>query len=204
MPSEAAAWLHRVWRRRMLQFASKSKARALLLRFFLPSKQLAVMPWLYATGSLLWAFPLAPRRAPAVARSPTSHLLRRPAAALVGGWVGGWLDSWQAAAALHACTASANATPCDLPISRHVPPTPARLPACRADYVAEIKAALSLWDGTGTFVFTSSAGVYTVEDGSGRLGFGWVGGVRLLGSAEGARQQGDAALRCPAAAAGAA
>ncbi|PSC68244.1 NAD(P)-binding domain [Micractinium conductrix] len=39
-------------------------------------------------------------------------------------------------------------------------------PSGSADYVAEIKAALSLWDGTGTFVFTSSAGVYTVEDGS--------------------------------------
>jgi hypothetical protein len=40
-------------------------------------------------------------------------------------------------------------------------------PSGSADYVGEIKAALELWDGTGTFVFTSSAGLYTVEDGSG-------------------------------------
>ena len=40
-------------------------------------------------------------------------------------------------------------------------------PSGSADYLAEIKQALSLWDGTGSFVFTSSAGVYTVEDGSG-------------------------------------
>ncbi|PRW58245.1 NAD(P)-binding domain [Chlorella sorokiniana] len=39
-------------------------------------------------------------------------------------------------------------------------------PSGSEDYVGEIKAALSLWDGTGAFVFTSSAGVYTVEDGS--------------------------------------
>ncbi|KAL4418741.1 hypothetical protein ABPG77_006414 [Micractinium sp. CCAP 211/92] len=39
-------------------------------------------------------------------------------------------------------------------------------PSGSADYLAEIKAALALWDGTGAFVFTSSAGVYTVEDGS--------------------------------------
>ncbi|KAI3433574.1 hypothetical protein D9Q98_003385 [Chlorella vulgaris] len=39
-------------------------------------------------------------------------------------------------------------------------------PSGSADYVGEIKAALELWDGTGTFVFTSSAGLYTVEDGS--------------------------------------
>lgn len=39
-------------------------------------------------------------------------------------------------------------------------------PSGSADYVAEIKAALALWDGTGAFVFTSSGGVYTVEDGS--------------------------------------
>lgn len=40
-------------------------------------------------------------------------------------------------------------------------------PSGSADYLGEIKAALALWDGTGAFVFTSSAGVYTVEDGSG-------------------------------------
>ncbi|EFN59122.1 hypothetical protein CHLNCDRAFT_18825 [Chlorella variabilis] len=39
-------------------------------------------------------------------------------------------------------------------------------PSGSADYLAEIEAALGLWDGTGTFVFTSSAGLYTVEDGS--------------------------------------
>jgi hypothetical protein len=40
-------------------------------------------------------------------------------------------------------------------------------PSGSADYVGEIRAALDLWDGSGSFVFTSSAGVYTVEDGSG-------------------------------------
>lgn len=40
-------------------------------------------------------------------------------------------------------------------------------PSGSEDYVGEIKAALELWDGSGAFVFTSSAGVYTVEDGSG-------------------------------------
>lgn len=40
-------------------------------------------------------------------------------------------------------------------------------PSGSEDYMGEIKAALALWDGTGSFVFTSSAGVYTVEDGSG-------------------------------------
>lgn len=44
-------------------------------------------------------------------------------------------------------------------------------PSGSADYLGEIKAALALWDGTGAFVFTSSAGVYTVEDGSGGLGW---------------------------------
>ncbi|KAK9802050.1 hypothetical protein WJX73_006937 [Symbiochloris irregularis] len=34
------------------------------------------------------------------------------------------------------------------------------------DYEAEVKAALKLWDGSGTFLFTSSAGLYTAEDGS--------------------------------------
>ncbi len=43
-------------------------------------------------------------------------------------------------------------------------------PSGSEDYLGEIRAALSLWDGTGAFVFTSSAGVYTVEDGSG----GWL------------------------------
>lgn len=40
-------------------------------------------------------------------------------------------------------------------------------PSGSEDYVGEIRAALDLWDGSGAFVFTSSAGVYTVEDGSG-------------------------------------
>lgn len=40
-------------------------------------------------------------------------------------------------------------------------------PSGSDDYLGELKAALALWDGTGAFVFTSSAGVYTVEDGSG-------------------------------------
>ena len=43
-------------------------------------------------------------------------------------------------------------------------------PSGSDDYLGEIQAALALWDGTGAFVFTSSAGVYTVEDGSG----GWL------------------------------
>lgn len=34
------------------------------------------------------------------------------------------------------------------------------------DYVAEIQEALRLWDGTGTFLFTSSAGVFAVDDGT--------------------------------------
>lgn len=53
-------------------------------------------------------------------------------------------------------------------------------PSGSADYVAEIKAALALWDGTGAFVFTSSGGVYTVEDGSGGAG-GAAGGVGRKG-----------------------
>ena len=39
-------------------------------------------------------------------------------------------------------------------------------PSGSADYPAEIQAALDLWDGSGAFVFTSSAAVYAVEDGS--------------------------------------
>ncbi len=39
-------------------------------------------------------------------------------------------------------------------------------PSGSEDYLGDIKAALNLWDGTGSFVFTSSAGVYAVEDGS--------------------------------------
>ena len=39
-------------------------------------------------------------------------------------------------------------------------------PSGSANYVAEVRAALQLWDGTGTFVFTGSAGVYSVDDGS--------------------------------------
>ncbi|GAB4817924.1 hypothetical protein N2152v2_004970 [Parachlorella kessleri] len=39
-------------------------------------------------------------------------------------------------------------------------------PSGSADYLGEISSALQRWDGTGCFVFTSSAGVYPVEDGS--------------------------------------
>ena len=39
-------------------------------------------------------------------------------------------------------------------------------PSGSEDYVGDVKAALKLWDGSGSFVFTSSAGVYAVEDGS--------------------------------------
>ncbi|KAL4528635.1 hypothetical protein Ndes2437B_g03182 [Nannochloris sp. 'desiccata'] len=39
-------------------------------------------------------------------------------------------------------------------------------PSGSEDYVSDVKAALNHWDGTGSFVFTSSAGVYAVEDGS--------------------------------------
>jgi len=39
-------------------------------------------------------------------------------------------------------------------------------PSGSEDYVGDVKAALNHWDGTGSFVFTSSAGVYAVEDGS--------------------------------------
>lgn len=53
-------------------------------------------------------------------------------------------------------------------------------PSGSEDYVGEIKAALALWDGTGAFVFTSSAGVYTVEDGSGGWLGGWLGGCWRL------------------------
>lgn len=31
---------------------------------------------------------------------------------------------------------------------------------------SQVKAALQLWDGNGSFLFTSSAGLYTIEDGS--------------------------------------
>jgi len=34
-------------------------------------------------------------------------------------------------------------------------------PSGSDDYAAEVEAALALWDGTGAFVFTSSAGLYT-------------------------------------------
>jgi hypothetical protein len=50
-------------------------------------------------------------------------------------------------------------------------------PSGSADYLGEIRAALDLWDGSGAFVFTSSAGVYTVEDGSGELAAGLGGTV---------------------------
>lgn len=40
-------------------------------------------------------------------------------------------------------------------------------PSGSDDYVADIQTALdTLWDGTGNFVFTSSAGVYNIDDGS--------------------------------------
>ena len=51
-------------------------------------------------------------------------------------------------------------------------------PSGSADYVGDIRAALDLWDGSGSFVFTSSAGVYTVEDGSGGC---WLLGGRRAG-----------------------
>ncbi|KAG2493226.1 hypothetical protein HYH03_008642 [Edaphochlamys debaryana] len=38
-------------------------------------------------------------------------------------------------------------------------------PSGSADYVADVKAALALWDGTGSFVFTSSLSVCAVDDG---------------------------------------
>lgn len=38
-------------------------------------------------------------------------------------------------------------------------------PSGSADYVADVKAALALWDGTGSFVFTSSMSVCAVDDG---------------------------------------
>ncbi|KAK9814534.1 hypothetical protein WJX72_007487 [[Myrmecia] bisecta] len=34
------------------------------------------------------------------------------------------------------------------------------------EYVSEVKAAIQRWDGTGSFVFTSSGGLYTVDDGT--------------------------------------
>jgi nucleoside-diphosphate-sugar epimerase len=39
-------------------------------------------------------------------------------------------------------------------------------PSGSEDYLADVKAALARWDGSGGFVFTSSASVYAVEDGS--------------------------------------
>ncbi|BDA51136.1 hypothetical protein COCOBI_18-0110 [Coccomyxa sp. Obi] len=39
-------------------------------------------------------------------------------------------------------------------------------PSGSTDYVAEVKAALRLWDGQGTFLYTGSAGIYAIEDGS--------------------------------------
>ncbi len=30
----------------------------------------------------------------------------------------------------------------------------------------QVKAALRLWDGQGTFLYTGSAGIYAIEDGS--------------------------------------
>eukprot|EP00891_Asterochloris_glomerata_P002053 jgi/Astpho2/2053/Aster-00549 len=39
-------------------------------------------------------------------------------------------------------------------------------PSGSDDYPGEVAKAVDLWDGSGGFVFTSSAGLYTVEDGS--------------------------------------
>ncbi|KAL3149562.1 hypothetical protein ABBQ32_002341 [Trebouxia sp. C0010 RCD-2024] len=39
-------------------------------------------------------------------------------------------------------------------------------PSGSTDYPAEVREAAKLWDGTGSLVFTSSAGLYEVEDGS--------------------------------------
>lgn len=39
-------------------------------------------------------------------------------------------------------------------------------PSGSEDYPEDIKSALSLWDGTGNFLFTSSASVFNVDDGS--------------------------------------
>ncbi|KAK9902760.1 hypothetical protein WJX75_005123 [Coccomyxa subellipsoidea] len=39
-------------------------------------------------------------------------------------------------------------------------------PSGSTDYVAEVKAALQLWSGEGTFLYTGSAGIYATEDGS--------------------------------------
>ena len=35
-----------------------------------------------------------------------------------------------------------------------------------AEGVMQVKAALQLWDGSGCFVYTGSAGIYSAEDGS--------------------------------------
>jgi hypothetical protein len=39
-------------------------------------------------------------------------------------------------------------------------------PSGSEDYPGDVAKALSMWDGTGNFIFTSSAGVYNVNDGS--------------------------------------
>lgn len=39
-------------------------------------------------------------------------------------------------------------------------------PSGSEDYPAEIAAAAKLWDGTGTFLFSGSAGIFTADDGS--------------------------------------
>lgn len=39
-------------------------------------------------------------------------------------------------------------------------------PSGSEDYAGDVARALDMWDGTGNFVFTSSAGVYDVKDGS--------------------------------------
>ena len=39
-------------------------------------------------------------------------------------------------------------------------------PSGSTDYAADVSEALTWWDKTGAFVFTSSAGVYSIEDGS--------------------------------------
>lgn len=40
-------------------------------------------------------------------------------------------------------------------------------PSTSADYPSEVRRALGLWDGSGAFVFTSSAALYDVHDGEG-------------------------------------
>ena len=43
-------------------------------------------------------------------------------------------------------------------------------PSGSADYAGDVARAVDMWDGTGNFVFTSSAGVYDVNDGGAMCG----------------------------------